>query len=63
MNDGGSLFRGNSERDEMSTSFHFDDTFFKRFGRIWRPVYLMKLPRLAKKLGVIVSWILDIFFG
>jgi NADH:quinone reductase (non-electrogenic) len=29
----------------------------------WRSVYLMKLPRLAKKLRVMVSWTLDIFFG
>jgi NADH:ubiquinone reductase (H+-translocating) len=30
---------------------------------LWRSVYLMKLPRLAKKLRVMVSWTLDIFFG
>jgi NADH dehydrogenase len=29
----------------------------------WRLVYLMKLPRLAKKLRVMASWALDIFFG
>ncbi len=29
----------------------------------WRSVYLMKLPRLAKKLRVMVSWALDLFFG
>jgi NADH:ubiquinone reductase (H+-translocating) len=29
----------------------------------WRSVYLMKLPRLAKKLRVMASWALDIFFG
>jgi NADH dehydrogenase len=29
----------------------------------WRSVYLMKLPRLAKKLRVMTSWTLDIFFG
>jgi NADH dehydrogenase len=29
----------------------------------WRTVYLMKLPRLAKKLRVMVSWTLDLFFG
>jgi NADH dehydrogenase len=29
----------------------------------WRSVYLMKLPRLAKKLRVMASWTLDIFFG
>jgi NADH dehydrogenase len=29
----------------------------------WRSVYLMKLPRFAKKLRVIASWTLDIFFG
>jgi len=27
----------------------------------WRSVYLMKLPRLAKKLRVMVSWTLDLF--
>ena len=29
----------------------------------WRGVYLMKLPRLAKKLRVMASWTLDLFFG
>src|SRR5215472_3198101 len=29
----------------------------------WRSVYLMKLPRVAKKLRVMASWTLDIFFG
>src|SRR4029077_1602343 len=29
----------------------------------WRSVYLMKLPRLAKKLRVMVSWTLDLLFG
>jgi NADH:ubiquinone reductase (H+-translocating) len=29
----------------------------------WRSVYLMKLPRLAKKLRVTMSWTLDVFFG
>src|SRR5438128_8605337 len=29
----------------------------------WRSVYLMKLPHLAKKLRVMVSWTLDLFFG
>jgi NADH dehydrogenase len=29
----------------------------------WRTVYLMKLPRLAKKLRVMVSWTLDLFFA
>ena len=29
----------------------------------WRSVYLMKLPRLAKKLRVMVSWTLDLIFG
>src|SRR6266481_8804540 len=29
----------------------------------WRSVYLMKLPRLGKKLRVMVSWTLDLFFG
>lgn len=30
---------------------------------MWRSVYLMKLPRLAKKLRVLVEWSLDLFFG
>ena len=29
----------------------------------WRSVYLMKLPRLPKKLRVTASWTLDLFFG
>jgi NADH dehydrogenase len=29
----------------------------------WRSIYLMKLPRLAKKLRVVASWTLDLFFG
>jgi NADH dehydrogenase len=29
----------------------------------WRSIYLMKLPRVAKKLRVMASWTLDIFFG
>jgi len=29
----------------------------------WRTVYLMKLPRLAKKLRVIVGWTLDLLFA
>jgi len=29
----------------------------------WRSVYLMKLPHLAKKLRVMTSWTLDLFFG
>ena len=29
----------------------------------WRAVYLMKLPRLAKKLRVMVGWTLDLFFS
>ena len=29
----------------------------------WRSVYLMKLPRLGKKLRVVASWTLDLFFG
>jgi NADH dehydrogenase len=29
----------------------------------WRSVYLMKLPRLGKKLRVMASWTLDLFFG
>jgi NADH dehydrogenase len=30
---------------------------------MWRTVYLAKLPRLAKKLRVMVDWTLDLFFG
>lgn len=29
----------------------------------WRAVYLAKLPRLAKKLRVLVAWTMDLFFG
>ncbi len=29
----------------------------------WRSVYLMKLPGLAKKMRVMASWTLDLFFG
>ena len=30
---------------------------------MWRTVYLAKLPRLAKKVRVMVDWTLDLFFG
>jgi NADH dehydrogenase len=30
---------------------------------MWRSVYLTKLPRLAKKLRVMMDWTLDLFFG
>jgi len=30
---------------------------------LWRSIYLMKLPRLAKKLRVMVGWTLDLFFS
>jgi NADH dehydrogenase len=30
---------------------------------MWRSVYLMKLPRLAKKLRVMTAWTLDLLFG
>jgi len=30
---------------------------------LWRTVYLMKLPRLPKKLRVMVGWTLDLFFS
>jgi NADH:ubiquinone reductase (H+-translocating) len=30
---------------------------------MWRSIYLMKLPRLAKKLRVMMDWTLDLFFG
>jgi len=29
----------------------------------WRTVYLMKLPRLAKKLRVMMGWTLDLLFA
>ena len=29
----------------------------------WQTVYLMKLPRLPKKLRVVVGWTLDLFFA
>ncbi|HME88862.1 MAG TPA: NAD(P)/FAD-dependent oxidoreductase [Chthoniobacterales bacterium] len=30
---------------------------------MWRSIYLMKLPRLAKKFRVIMDWTLDLLFG
>jgi NADH dehydrogenase len=30
---------------------------------LWRTIYLMKLPRLSKKLRVMITWTLDLFFG
>ncbi len=30
---------------------------------LWRTVYLMKLPRLPKKLRVIMDWTLDLLFA
>ena len=30
---------------------------------MWRSVYLMKLPRLVKKLRVLLAWTLDLLFG
>jgi NADH dehydrogenase len=30
---------------------------------LWRSIYLMKLPRLPKKLRVMVGWTLDLFFS
>src|SRR6185295_3971415 len=30
---------------------------------MWRSVYLMKLPRLVKKLRVMLAWTLDLLFG
>jgi NADH dehydrogenase len=30
---------------------------------LWRSIYLMKLPRLSKKLRVMVAWTLDLFFS
>jgi len=30
---------------------------------MWRTIYLMKLPRLAKKLRVMIDWTLDLLFG
>jgi hypothetical protein len=30
---------------------------------MWRSIYLTKLPRLAKKIRVMMDWTLDLFFG
>ena len=30
---------------------------------LWRTVYLVKLPRLVKKLGVMASWTLNLLFS
>jgi hypothetical protein len=30
---------------------------------MWRSVYLLKLPRLVKKLRVMMAWTLDLLFG
>ena len=30
---------------------------------MWRSVYVLKLPRLAKKIRVMMDWTLDLFFG
>src|SRR5205823_13535129 len=30
---------------------------------LWRSVYLLRLPRMAKKLRVVIAWTLDLFFG
>jgi NADH dehydrogenase len=30
---------------------------------MWRSIYLMKLPRLAKKVRVMMDWTLDLLFG
>jgi hypothetical protein len=30
---------------------------------MWRSIYLMKLPRLAKKLRVMMDWTLDLLFS
>jgi NADH dehydrogenase len=30
---------------------------------MWRSIYLAKLPGLAKKMRVLVTWTLDLFFG
>jgi NDH2 C-terminal domain len=30
---------------------------------MWRSVYVLKLPRLAKKIRVVMDWTLDLFFG
>ena len=30
---------------------------------MWRSVYLAKLPRLVKKLRVMMAWTLDLLFG
>lgn len=30
---------------------------------MWRSVYLLKLPRLSKKLRVMMGWTVDLLFG
>jgi hypothetical protein len=30
---------------------------------LWRTIYLLKLPRLEKKLSVALDWTLDVFFA
>ena len=42
--------------------FGFKFSGFIAWG-MWRTIYLMKLPRLAKKLRVMMGWTLDLFFG
>jgi NADH dehydrogenase len=42
--------------------FGFKFSGFIAWG-MWRGVYLMKLPRLVKKLRVVTNWTLDLFFG
>lgn len=45
----------------VANIFGFQFSGFLAFA-LWRCVYLMKLPRLVKKLRVAVDWTLDIFF-
>ena len=49
-------------RTGVATVFRLRFSGFIAWG-LWRAVYLMKLPRLTKKLRVMVSWILDLFFA
>jgi NADH:ubiquinone reductase (H+-translocating) len=42
--------------------FGFKFSGFIAWG-MWRSIYLVKLPRLTKKLRVLLNWTLDLFFG
>lgn len=46
----------------VATVFGFQFSGFLAWW-MWRTVYVAKLPRLAKKLRVVLSWTLDLFFA